>query len=47
VTKELTPLRKKDIETGRKLEREAIAKWLREGEFKFLAIAISVGEHLK
>jgi hypothetical protein len=34
VTKELTPLRKKDIETGRKLEREAIIQWLRNAAAK-------------
>lgn len=45
MTKQLSPLRRKDIETGRKLEREAIVKWLREGEFKWLAVAIATGEH--
>ena len=29
VEKALSPLRRKDIETGRKLEREAIIAWLR------------------
>lgn len=29
MTKELSPLRRKDIETGRKLERDEIVKWLR------------------
>lgn len=30
MTKQLTPLRQKDIATGRKLEREAIIKYLEE-----------------
>lgn len=47
MSKQLTPLRRKDIETGRKLERKTIAKWLREGDFKFLAVAILTLEHLK
>ena len=29
VEKALSPLRRKDVETGRKLEREAIVAWLR------------------
>lgn len=49
--KQLSPLRRKDIETGRKLEREAIVKWLRENHCSFetdcAADDIEAGEHLK
>ena len=31
MTKPLSPLRRKDIEAGRKLERMQVAKWLRDG----------------
>lgn len=44
---QLTPLRRKDIETGRKLEREAIVKWLRKDDFLLTAELIEAGEHLK
>lgn len=48
MTKELAPLRRKDIETGRKLEREAIVKWTREKPSHTMAAsAIERGEHLK
>lgn len=48
----LRPLRRKDIETGRKLEREAIIKWLREAIEPYpdaldIADEIEAGEHLK
>lgn len=55
MTKQLTPLRRKDIETGRKLEREAIVKWLRSypadphelERDNMFADGIENGEHLK
>lgn len=50
MTKQLSPLRRKDIETGRKLEREAIVKWLESipSATTMLAVEqIKVGEHLK
>jgi hypothetical protein len=48
--KPLSPLRRKDIETGRKLEREAIVTWLRSGQFEDLdghdiAEEIEAGAH--
>ena len=30
MTKQLTPLRRKDVETGRTMEREQVEKWLLE-----------------
>jgi hypothetical protein len=54
--KPLSPLRRKDIETGRKLERDAIVAWLRsdrivlsmDGSVEDVAAsAIEAGEHLK
>lgn len=56
MTKQLSPLRRKDIETGRKLEREAIVKWLRSDSIvvsmdgsaeDVIASALEAGEHLK
>ena len=55
MTKQLSPLRRKDIETGRKLEREAIVKWLRSASngdetIKFanlFADEIKAGKYLK
>lgn len=54
--KALSPLRRKDIETGRKLEREAIVAWLREQDdpsekwslqnSHWYAAEIEAGEHL-
>jgi len=35
------------IDTAVKAERDRIVAWLREGEFKFLAVAMSMGDHLK
>lgn len=56
--KELSLLRRKDIETGRRIEREAIVAWLRDRkemtafyidyvETAQAADAIEAGEHLK
>ena len=45
--KKLSPLRRKDIQTGRKLERDAIVAWLRKDDFLMTADAIEAGEHLK
>lgn len=50
MTKQLTPLRRKDIATGRKLEREAMVKWLRALPVPItddVASAIEAEEHLK
>lgn len=53
--KGLSPLRRKDVETGRKLERDAIVAFLRDGFVRDwdqlwrdqLINAIEAGEHLK
>lgn len=50
MTKQLTPLRRKDIETGRKLERDAIVKWLLDCNLLYdedIVVCIEAGEHLK
>ena len=47
MTKELSPLRSKDIETGRKAEREAIIKWLRKHGMRQVSMFIENEEHLK
>lgn len=47
MTKELSPLRSKDIETGRKAEREAIITWLRKHGYRQVAMMVEEGEHLK
>ena len=48
MTKQLTPLRQKDIETGRQLERKEIVEWLRNQHgltIQLIAIMIEKEQH--